>query len=155
MENLLKKIGTESAKIIGGLTLGTALVLTPNFAEACGNKERTVLDALMPVVKNPEAIKTDADGKIYVRFNSDLNSINDISSNPEDYDLEPSDGLEPIFQTLDDALRNLEIADKYVVEIDVRDSLNPGNISNVYARNGKKLNGYSAYRCIGAPLVFK
>ncbi|MEK6760514.1 MAG: hypothetical protein AABX93_01175, partial [Nanoarchaeota archaeon] len=128
----------------------------PETAVACGNgkAKRTVLDALMPIVKNPNAIKTDADGKIYVRFSSDLKSINDISLNPENYDLKPSDGLEPVYQTLDEIMRNLESDTKYIVEIDTRTPLMAGQISNVYKINGKRLDGYSAYRCIGSPLKF-
>jgi len=154
MKNLTKGL---TNLLIGASALGlVGNAIIPETAVACGNgkTKRTVLDALMPIVKNPEVIKTDADGKIYVRFSSDLKSINDISLNPENYDLKPSDGLEPVYQTLDEIMRNLEADTKYIVEIDARTELIKGNISNVYSIKGKKLDGYSGFRCLGSPLRF-
>lgn len=153
-----KTIRGLTSLIVGASALGlVGNAIMPENAMACGNgkSKRTVLDALMPVVKNPESVKSDVDGKIYVRFSSDLKLINDISLNPENYDLKPSGGLEPVYQTLYEIMENLEKDTSYVVEIDMKNPFNPGSISNVYNLKGKSLESYAGERCLGAPLRFK
>lgn len=131
----------------------------PEFAEACVDKQekRTSLDVITPILRNPEIIKRDKDGKIYARFNVSLEVINNISLHPEKYDFTSTEGndKEPFYQTLEEAIENRQTDTTYIVEFDVKNQFNPGSISGVYTKSGKPLESFSAYRCIGSPLKFE
>lgn len=153
-------------KIIGGLTnlvvgvsaLGLVGVINPPLAEACSRQDsRTFIQVINPLLKNPEIIRKDKDGKIYARFTTDLESINDLSLHSERYDLtSTSDTKEPFYETLEDAIGNIEHDTKYIVEFDIENPFNPGAISGVYTSKGKKLNAYAGTRCGPAsPLIFR
>lgn len=150
--NLIKKM------IIGASALGLVGVINPYSAEACsGQDNRTFIQVISPLLKNPEIIRKDEDGKIYARFAVDLEAINDLSLHSEKYDLtSTSDAKEPFYETLEGAIRNIEQDTKYIVEFDVKNPFNPGAISGVYTLNGKKLNAYAGTRCGPAsPLIFR
>jgi len=137
--------------LIGAIGLVSAIGA---YAQGCGGSNRTVLDVLEPVIQNKQVIKTDPDGKVYVRFDSGLKGINDISLHPDKYHLTSSDGLEPVFNTLEGAMKHLEPSNKYVAEIDVKKDLHYGQITKVFARNGKQVPGHAFYRCLDSPLIF-
>ena len=149
MKNLVKSVLT-------GIALGTAVALTPNISEACPNEDkRTFLDVIRPIIKNPEIIQKDKDGKVYARFTIPLEVINDISLHSERYNLVSTDGQEPFYGTLDEALRTLKSEDTYIGEFDLRDSINQGRMSNIYDKSGKKLKAFAKYRCPDSPLIFE
>src|SRR3989344_1859655 len=95
--------------------VGSAMI--PKIAGACPKEdERTFLDVIKPILKNPEIIKQDKDGRIYAKFNVPLNVINDLSLHSEKYDLTSTDGQETFYETLQKASGNLEPESTYVVE---------------------------------------
>ena len=139
-------------KGLAGL-VGSAMV--PKVADACDEDRETFLDKIKPILRNAEIVKQDVDGKIYARFDLPLSSINDISLHPQNYHFTSSDGQDTFYQTLKEALRNLQSKNTYVIEFDVKNPFNPGAISGVYTLTGKKLKGYSSSKCIDAPLEFE
>ena len=108
----------------------------------------------MPIIKNPESIGLDSDGKIYVKLVSDLDTINDMIRNTNTYRLRSTDELETFYSTLDETLKHLESQDKYIAEIDVKSKLNLNEITILYNREGKPLKSYGMYRCIDTPAYF-
>lgn len=144
--------------VVGASALGLVGVMNPYLTEACsGQDSRTFIQVISPLLKNPEIIRKDKDGKIYARFAIDLEAINDLSLHSEKYDLtSTSDTKEPFYETLEDAIKNMEQDTKYIVEFDIENPFNPGAISGVYTLKGKKLNAYAGTRCGPAsPLKFR
>ena len=159
-QNLLKRMGTESAKVIGGLTLGTALALTPNFAEACGNSRMTFWDVVKPIIANPEIEEKDDDGIIYIGWSSNLKALNEVNINPEKYvgKMVSTVGKERAFQKFGHVSFK---GNNYIIGVDVNPGLRYGQVKNVFmpptedGRGGFYLEDYSNEKCLGAPLQFK
>ena len=148
-DNLSNRL--KAGILAGAIGLGSAFGA---YAQGCGGSERTVLDVLEPIIQNQQVIQNDPDGKVYVRFDSGLNGINDISLHPDKYNLTSSDGSEPVFNTLEEAMKNLEPSNQYVAEIDVNKDFHYGQITKVFTRNGKQVPGHAFYRCLDSPLIF-
>ena len=149
MKSLIKSVLT-------GIALGTAVALAPNVSEACGEKT-TPWTLIRNIAQNPQIEKTDKDKIIFMRFNAGLNLLNDISMRPGEYldRITTTDGKETLYETFEDALKNKEKENQYIVGINLND-LGYGNIAQVYdLSNGKFLKGFSRARCLGAPMEFE
>ena len=109
------------------------------------------------IAQNPQIEKTDTDKIVYLRFNGSLDVLNDISINPANYldKITSTDGREPLYETLQDAIQKKEPENKYIVGINLND-LGYGNIHSVYdLMKRKSLKGVSRARCLGAPMEFE
>ncbi len=99
----------------------------------------------------------DKDKIIFMRFNAGLNIPNDISMNPQNYldGITSTDGKEHLYETFEDAFKNREQENQYIVGINLND-LGYGNIVQVYdLSKGKFLRGIARARCLGAPMEFE
>ena len=142
--------------VLTGIALGIAVAMTPNISEACGEKV-TPWTLVKNIAQNPQIEKTDKDKIVYLRFNGSLDVLNDISINPANYldKITSTDGREPLYETLQDAIQKKEPENKYVVGINLND-LGYGNIHSVYdLMKRKSLKGVSRARCLGAPMEFE
>ena len=142
--------------VLTGIALGIAVAMTPNISEACGEKV-TPWTLVKNIAQNPQIEKTDTDKIVYLRFNGSLDVLNDISINPANYldKITSTDGREPLYETLQDAIQKKEPENKYVVGINLND-LGYGNIHSVYdLMKRKSLKGVSRARCLGAPMEFE
>ena len=149
MKNLVKSVLT-------GIALGTAVAMTPNISEACGEKV-TPWILVRNIAQNPQIEKTDKDKIVFMRFNAGLNLLNDISMHPEQYldRITSTDGRETLYETFESALKNKEKENQYIVGINLND-LGYGNIQSVYdLSKGNFLKGFSRARCLGAPMEFE
>jgi hypothetical protein len=138
------------------LLVGTVALGNPRQASAQSCFEKRFYDLLGPIVQNPEDVKSDADKKVYVRFDSELDSINEILRYPERFDLTSAEGKEPVYQTFNEAMKAREKTTQFIAEIDVnRESLMYNQVTNLFDNQGKKLKGYKIFRCLDSPLKFE
>jgi hypothetical protein len=148
MKNLKKTI----VGIVGASMLAGTSFVNPIYA--CEkSKQETFLSVILPAIKNPRDIYTDKDGKIYVNFSSDLNTINEISARPENFKRRIT-GRESIYQTIEELRKNNDPTSKYIIEINVDEGLRKGFASKAYNKNGKELESSAYFRCYNSPLKF-
>jgi len=153
-----EQINQERRNFLGlaGKALGVGAIasISPSLAKACMDVNRpenapTFWEALSPVIANPQIERNDADGLVYVKLSSDLETTTDLINNLWKYDLPSDEGKEIIYGTLDEARRNSNSATTYIAEVDLRGDFMPGEISGVYnAQTGDKLKMFRS-RAVG------
>ncbi len=158
MKNLLRRIGLVGA-LAGSLGISTQAA----NAQTCLIPHDTVLDLVLTMIDSVDRRKmiTDADGKVYIKVEDDLDTINELIRNTDKYMVTPGQNNTDknfVYETLERALGTLEPHDNYVIELNLKGDkvLRPGEVSNIYNRDGRQLRASVMYpNCQNSFLKFE
>ena len=106
----------------------------------CGGgieKTKNMFEALEPIISNYDRLDEDEDGKVYGLFGGDLETINGYLRSPPNF--YSSINQEPLYHTVEDAMRYKLPDAKYIIEFDLNNEANRGKVSGGYTATGERL----------------